>query len=239
LRVLEQREIKRVGGDRTIKVDVRVLAATNRDLRGMVNAGTFREDLYFRLSVIHVELPPLRDRREDIAELAQHFLREVAARGGVALALGQDAVQAVVGHTFAGNVRELRNVVERAASLSAGPVITRADLVFGRDAGPSMIVSRDLANAGAHAALAAVSTSAPAASPGPVVAFDPATLTVGLDFKEAKQRVVDAFEAAYLKAVLARHDGNITRSAQEAGLTRYHLRELLKRHNLTSAGSSE
>jgi transcriptional regulator with GAF, ATPase, and Fis domain len=241
LRVLEQREIKRVGGDRTIKVDVRVLAATNRDLRAMVNAGTFREDLYFRLSVIHVELPPLRERREDIAELAQHFLREVASRRGVPLSLGQDAIHALMSHTFPGNVRELRNVVERAASLSSGPVITRADLVFGRDAGPSVVVSRDLANAGAQAALAAVSNQGapPAASSGGQVIFDPAQLTVGLDFKEAKQRVVDAFEAAYLRAVLARHDGNITRSAQEAGLTRYHLRELLKRHSLTSAGSSE
>jgi transcriptional regulator with GAF, ATPase, and Fis domain len=241
LRVLEQREIKRVGGDRTIKVDVRVLAATNRDLRAMVNSGTFREDLYFRLSVIHVELPPLRERREDTAELAQHFLREVASRRGVPLSLGSDAVQALLSHSFPGNVRELRNVVERAASLASGPVITRADLVFGRDSGASVVVSRDLATAGAQAALAAV--SAPGASPaqasGQVVAFDPAALASGLDFKEAKQRVVDAFEAAYLRAVLARHDGNITRSAQEAGLTRYHLRELLKRHSLTSAGSSE
>ncbi len=236
LRVLEQREIKRVGGDRTVKVDVRVLAATNRDLRAMVNAGTFREDLYFRLSVINVELPPLRERREDVPQLAQHFLREVAGRRGLSLSLGQDAVAALVSHAWPGNVRELRNVVERAASLSGGPVITRADLVFGRDAGPSVIVSRDLANAGAQAAAAAVG-STPAA--GGVVGFDATTLTPGLDFKEAKQRVVDAFEAAYLKALLARHEGNITRSAQEAGLTRYHLRELLKRHNLTSAGSSE
>jgi transcriptional regulator with GAF, ATPase, and Fis domain len=245
LRVLEQREIKRVGGDRTLKVDVRVVAATNRDLRAMVNAGTFREDLYFRLSVIHVELPPLRERKEDIADLAQHFLREVASRRGVTLSLGQDAAHALMSHAFPGNVRELRNVVERAASLASGPVITRSDLVFGRDVGPSLLVSRDLANAGAQAALAAASSQSSPAVPaaqgsaGPVVAFDPAALTVGVDFKEAKQRVVDAFEAAYLKAVLTRHDGNITRSAQEAGLTRYHLRELLKRHSLTSAGSSE
>jgi DNA-binding NtrC family response regulator len=125
--------------------------------------------------------------------------------------------------------------VERAASLSGGPVITRSDLVFGRDSGPSVIVSRDLANAGAQAAVAAAQ-----GGPGSgVVGFDASTLVPGLDFKEAKQRVVDAFEAAYLRALLARHDGNITRSAQEAGLTRYHLRELLKRHSLTSAGSSE
>ena len=91
--MLEQREIKRVGGDRTVKVDVRVLAATNRDLRAEVNAGTFREDLYFRLSVVHVELPPLRERREDIPSLAQHFLREVAARRGVPMSFapGRDA----------------------------------------------------------------------------------------------------------------------------------------------------
>ncbi|HKA90054.1 MAG TPA: sigma 54-interacting transcriptional regulator [Haliangiales bacterium] len=239
LRVLEQREIKRVGGDRTIKVDVRVLAATNRDLRAMVNAGTFREDLYFRLSVIYVELPPIRERREDIPELAQHFLREVASRRGVSLSLSPDAVQALLGHSFPGNVRELRNVVERAASLASSPVITRADLVFGRDAGgASVIVARELANAGAQAALAAVSPSDKPPGAG-VVGFDPTTLTPGLDFKEAKQRVVDAFEAAYLRALLQRHEGNITRSAQEAGLTRYHLRELLKRHNLTSAGSTE
>ena len=85
LRVLEQREIKRVGGDRTHKVDVRVLAATNRDLREEVNKGTFREDLYFRLSVVHVELPPMRERREDIPALANHFLREVASRRGMTM----------------------------------------------------------------------------------------------------------------------------------------------------------
>ncbi len=163
LRVLEQREIKRVGGDRTVKVDVRVLAATNRDLRAMVNQGTFREDLYFRLSVIHVELPPLRERREDIAALAHHFLREVASRRGTTMSLSPDAVHAITSHPFPGNVRELRNVVERVASLASGPVITSSDLVFGRDSGPSVIVSRDLANAGAQAAAAALAgPSAPA-----------------------------------------------------------------------------
>jgi transcriptional regulator with GAF, ATPase, and Fis domain len=96
LRVLEQREIKRVGGDRTIKVDVRVIAATNRDLRAEVNGGNFREDLYFRLSVVHVELPPLRERREDVPLIAQHFLRDVASRRGMTLSFGQDAMAAMV-----------------------------------------------------------------------------------------------------------------------------------------------
>jgi DNA-binding NtrC family response regulator len=238
LRVLQEHAFERVGGTRTIEVDIRVVAATNQDLRRRVAEKAFREDLYFRLSVIYVELPPVRERREDIPELAQHFLREVATRRGVSLSLAPDAVQALMSHAFPGNVRELRNVVERAASLTSGPVITRSDLVFGRDSGASVIVARELANAGAQAALAAVSTGDKAPTPS-VVGFEPTGFTPGLDFKEAKQRVVDAFESAYLRALLQRHDGNITRSAQEAGLTRYHLRELLKRHNLTSAGATE
>ncbi|HET9620159.1 MAG TPA: sigma 54-interacting transcriptional regulator [Kofleriaceae bacterium] len=234
LRVLEQREIKRVGGDRTHKVDVRVLAATNRDLREEVNKGTFREDLYFRLSVVHVELPPMRERKDDIPGLANHFLREVGTRRGMTMSWSQDALVAMMNHSWPGNVREMRNVVERAAALSDGPVITRADLVFGREMGPSVVVAHDLAQAGAQAAQRAVGQMAgvelPPAS-GPAT-FDPNLLRAGLGFKNAKQTVVDAFEVAYLAALMARNDGNITRSAQEAGLTRYHLRELLKRHGL-------
>jgi transcriptional regulator with GAF, ATPase, and Fis domain len=235
LRVLEQREIKRVGGDRTVKVDVRVLAATNRDLRDEVNRGGFREDLYFRLSVVNCELPPLRDRREDIPTLANNFLREVASRRGMTMSFAQDAMAAMISHAWPGNVREMRNIVERASALSDGPVITRSDLVFGREMGPSVIVSHDLAHAGAQAAQRAAAQLAgvelPPHTGGPAT-FDPALLKAGLGFKGAKQTVVDAFETAYLGALLGRNEGNITRSAQEAGLTRYHLRELLKRHGL-------
>jgi transcriptional regulator with GAF, ATPase, and Fis domain len=212
LRVLENRELKRVGGDRLIKIDVRVIAATNRDLRAMVNAGTFREDLYFRLSVIHVEMPPLRERREDISPLAEVFLREIGGRRGMAMAFAPDALQTLTGHSFPGNVRELKNVVERAASLSEGAVVTRKELVFNRDGAPP-----------------------PRSGNTDGGAVPPVELQPGLDFKEAKQRVVDSFELLYLKALLERHEGNITRSAQEAGLTRYHLRELLKRHGLANA----
>jgi DNA-binding NtrC family response regulator len=234
LRVLEQREIKRVGGDRTQKVDVRVLAATNRDLREEVNRGGFREDLYFRLSVVHVELPPIRERRDDIPGLATHFLREVGTRRGMTMSWAPEAMAALVSHSWPGNVREMRNVVERAAALSDGPLITRADLVFGREMGPSVVVAHDLAQAGAQAAQRAAAEMGGVelpASVGPAT-FDPALLKAGLGFKGAKQTVVDAFEVAYLSALMARNDGNITRSAQEAGLTRYHLRELLKRHGL-------
>ena len=235
LRVLEQREIKRVGGDKTIKVDVRVLAATNRDLRAEVNAGNFREDLYFRLSVVNVELPPLRDRREDVPAIANHFLRDVVARRGMNMSFGQDAMVAMSSHSWPGNVRELRNVVERAAALSDGPVLTRQDLVFGPDGGPSLLAAHDLAQAGAAAARQAAAKMSGAELPvssGPAT-FDASLLRPGLGFKSTKQTVVDAFETAYLGALLERNEGNITRSAQEAGLTRYHLRELLKRHGLT------
>src|SRR5688500_3727475 len=150
------------------------------------------------------------------------------------MSFSQDAMTAMIGHPWPGNVREMRNVVERAAALSDGPVITRADLVFGREMGPSIVVSHDLAQAGAQAAQRAAAQMSgvdlPQAS-GPAV-FDPSLLRAGLGFKGAKQSVVDAFEIAYLSALMARNDGNITRSAQEAGLTRYHLRELLKRHGL-------
>ena len=236
LRVLEQREIKRVGGDKTIKVDVRVLAATNRDLRAEVNSNNFREDLYFRLSVVNAELPPLRDRKEDVALIAQHFLRDVASRRGITMSFGQDAMAALQNHRWPGNVRELRNVVERAAALSDGPVITRQDLVFGREAGPSPIANHDLIKAGTDAARRAAAEMSGTELPtqqGPAT-FDAELLRPGLGFKDAKQTVVDAFETAYLGVLLKRNEGNITRSAQEAGLTRYHLRELLKRHGLTN-----
>ncbi len=233
LRVLEQREIKRVGGDRNVKVDVRVLAATNRDLRAEVNNGNFREDLYFRLSVVHCELPPLRDRREDIPTIANHFLKDVVARRGTNLSFGQDAMAALLSRAWPGNVRELRNVVERAGALSDGPVITRQDLAFG-PGGLSPLEAHDLALTGANAAHAAAAemSGVPMPSTGPAT-FDASLLKPGLAFKSAKQTVVDAFETAYLGALLKRHEGNITRSAQEAGLTRYHLRELLKRHGLS------
>src|SRR4029077_16868588 len=130
----------------------RVVAATNRDLREEVNRGTFREDLYFRLSVVHVELPAMRERREDIPALANHFRRDVAGRRGMTMSFSQDAMAAMMSHSWPGNVREMRNVVERASALSDGPVITRADLVFGGEMGPARIPSHDLFQAGTQAA---------------------------------------------------------------------------------------
>jgi DNA-binding NtrC family response regulator len=129
LRVLEEQSFERVGGTRPIKVDVRVVAATNRDLQAMVARGTFREDLYYRLSVIHTEVPPLRARPADIPVLAEHFLarlrRQVARR---VVGFAPDALRALQGHGWPGNVRELRNAVERAIVLGEGELIRAMDL---------------------------------------------------------------------------------------------------------------
>jgi two-component system response regulator AtoC len=121
LRVLQEREFERVGENRTIKVDVRVLAATNSDLQKMVQEGAFREDLYYRLNVIPLALPPLRDRKEDVPLLVQHFVRKVMQRDGQAASpevqVSQDALRRLMAYAWPGNVRQLENAVERALIL--------------------------------------------------------------------------------------------------------------------------
>jgi len=129
LRVLEERVIERVGGGRPLAVDVRVVAATNRRLREMVDEGTFREDLYFRLDVFPIELPPLRERRSDVAALARHLLRRLGERSGLAPPeLAADAVALLEEQEWPGNVRQLANLVERALVLHEGPTLRAADL---------------------------------------------------------------------------------------------------------------
>jgi transcriptional regulator with GAF, ATPase, and Fis domain len=121
LRALQEREFERVGDDRTIKVNVRVVAATNRDLEAEVKSGRFREDLYYRLGVFPIVVPPLRDRREDIGPLAEHFLsRTCTDLGRDPMRLSKQQVQQLTGHRWPGNIRELRNVIERAVILSTG-----------------------------------------------------------------------------------------------------------------------
>jgi DNA-binding NtrC family response regulator len=129
LRVLQEREFERVGGNRTLTIDVRVIAATNKDLLRMVQESKFREDLFYRLNVVPIELPPLRERQEDIPLLVAHFLREVASRyGREPMTLSADAYGLLLTAPWLGNVRELKNVVEAAAVLSVGAEIQAADL---------------------------------------------------------------------------------------------------------------
>jgi len=129
LRVLQEREFERLGGTRTVKVDVRLLAATNRDLRAALEQGTFREDLYYRLNVVPIDIAPLRERKEDIADLANLFLARFGKDSGREIrGLTPAAVQMLLGHYWPGNVRELQNVIERACALAAGPELDVSDI---------------------------------------------------------------------------------------------------------------
>jgi two-component system response regulator PilR (NtrC family) len=128
LRALQERLIRPVGAQREIEIDVRVLAATNRDLEADVQKGTFRQDLFYRLNVIRIHVPPLRDRPEDVPLLAEHFLRKHAALSGKRLSFAPEALRWILGQPFPGNVRELENVVERAVTLTLGPRIVLEDL---------------------------------------------------------------------------------------------------------------
>ena len=129
LRFLQERELERVGGNETIRVDVRVVAATNRDLRVLVEDGKFREDLYYRLNVVRIEMPPLRARPSDIPLLADHFLQRFADENEADVqGFSEEAMQLMVGYPWPGNARELMNVVEQAVVLAGGPLIEASDL---------------------------------------------------------------------------------------------------------------
>lgn len=142
LRVLQEREVERVGSNRTIKVDVRVIAATNKHLQQMVHERKFREDLFFRLNVVPIVLPPLRERREDIPLLTTHFLKDVAARYGRGPAtFAADAYGLLLSAAWPGNVRELKNVIEASAVLAPGPEIRAIDLRLNQQYAPAEITT--------------------------------------------------------------------------------------------------
>jgi len=129
LRVLQEREMERVGGTHTVKLDVRIIAATNADLRQAVAAQTFREDLFYRLNVVRVSMPPLRARRDDIGVLADHFIRRYRQQFGKPVSgLAPEALAALSDYSWPGNVRELQNVIERCVALADGPIIRLSDL---------------------------------------------------------------------------------------------------------------
>nr|WP_255216247.1 sigma 54-interacting transcriptional regulator [Pseudenhygromyxa sp. WMMC2535] len=210
LRVLDRREVQRIGESNVRKVDVRVVAATHRDLRQMVGAGQFREDLYFRLTVMNVELPPLRERGEDILLLASKFLEDFARIHGRAPQLNEEAKQVLLHEAWPGNVRQLKNTIERAAHLSRNAIIEPADLHLGRREGRP--VAKRESGEGEGGGGGGLSEE-----------------LYAMPFKEAKQHVVDEFERAYFARLLAKTDNNLSRASAEAGITRYYLRELLKR----------
>jgi DNA-binding NtrC family response regulator len=205
LRVLEQREIKRVGGTKAIPIDVRVIAATNRNLEREVREGRFREDLFYRLSVVRIFVPPLRDRREDIPLLVKHFLkthglnRDADGRPRVTK-VDRDAMDAMKTYDWPGNVRELVNVLSRAVSFSEGGRLAVEDLAP-HVRGEPEDVRADLS----------------------------------LPFKEAKERWVASFERDYLVALLKKHRANISHAAREADIDRKYFRKLMRKYRISAA----
>ncbi|MBI3856550.1 MAG: sigma-54-dependent Fis family transcriptional regulator, partial [Planctomycetes bacterium] len=133
LRALEERAFRRVGGGQDIKVDVRIIAATNRPLEKLIEEKRFREDLYYRLNIITIDVPPLRDRREDISILVDHFLKRFSVEFRKTVSdVSSEAMRKLESYEWPGNVRELRNVIERAVLLGSGPVLAADDLIMGR-----------------------------------------------------------------------------------------------------------
>jgi transcriptional regulator with GAF, ATPase, and Fis domain len=188
LRVIESREVRRVGSNTSRKVDVRILAATNRPLAEHVNDGSFREDLYYRIAVVEVVLPPLRQRREDIVLLAEHFFRRYAREDET---LPLDLASSLVSRAWPGNVRELRNFIERSVSLGFGT---------GRPAAPT-----------------------PAAPPELLETIVPTHLPL----KDARAAWSEQFELFYVKALLKKTLGNVTKAAELAGINRRSLQRLI------------
>jgi two-component system nitrogen regulation response regulator NtrX len=205
LRALETFEVTRVGGSQPISVDLRVVAATNADLGQAVEDKSFRLDLFYRLNVVPLRVPPLRERREDVPALAEHFLRQIAERSGrAAPPLEREALDLLATLDYPGNVRQLRNLLEGACVLAAGPAITSADLERILENGPAL--------------------SVPAAGAG-LSADDPFQAQTFEEFK-------DRSEALFFARKLAANGGNVKRTAEQLGMQRSHLYKKLDRYGL-------
>lgn len=214
LRVLEQREIRRVGGNAAIPINVRIIAATNRNLADEVKAGRFREDLFYRLSVVGLTLPPLRDRPDDIPLLIRHFLHTQAFnRYGEDLKIKNivpEVFKILQSYDWPGNVRELLNVVERAASFAQGDTFTLED------------IPQSIRNPVRRKDFKTEKIERESSSPS-------------IAFKEAKEKIVSAFEEKYLLTLLNKHQGNITQAAREADIDRKYFRKLMNKYAIDTA----
>ncbi|MDE0448463.1 MAG: sigma 54-interacting transcriptional regulator [Spirochaetaceae bacterium] len=211
LRVLQERELQRVGGAVMIPVDVQVIAATNRDLDAALRSGAFRADLYYRLAVFPIELPPLRERREDVPQLVDHFLEQYAGRAGEAVkSISPGALRLLLAHHWPGNVRELQGVIERAAMMAGGGVIEAADLPAGLEA-----VRPESATG-----------TQPATGTEPEAGGQPGVLAQVAPLAEVERRAV--------QRALAAADGNVTRAARALGINRATLHRKLNRYGLAA-----
>jgi two-component system nitrogen regulation response regulator NtrX len=198
LRILQEQKFERVGGGKTISVEVRVLAATNKNLELEIEAGNFRADLYYRLNVVPINVPPLRERLEDIPLLMAEFLLDMARKGLGEKTFDEGSLKAMMGHSWPGNVRELRNLIERAVIMTPGETISRDDLAL------------------------LLPTAADALAPAGATAWQAPFMIH--DFKEARK----IFEREFLRERLKENDGNISQTAEEIGLERSHLHKKVK-----------
>jgi len=231
LRALQEGEIERVGGNETLKVDVRVVAATNKDLAAEVAAGRFREDLYFRLNVVPVHVPPLRERPGDIALLAEHLLAAYLDENGLPQrSLDDGALLALQRLPWPGNIRELGNAVERLAILTTGATITAADLAA---CGIGGIGGGDAAAATARPGAAGAGSLGVGAAggSGPVPAWDLAAVRRAGGLAAARQR----FEKDLVEAALREADGNVSGAARLLGLDRTNLHKKIQAYGLGHA----
>ena len=224
LRILQEREFERIGSNTPIQIDIRVIVATNRNLAEEVDKGRFREDLYYRLNVIHIHMPPLRDRKEDIPPLVEHFLIKYRhSPGAIPTAVTEEAMKKLVEYDWPGNVRELENWIERAVVLSRGNPITVEHLPFGdrreaadraRMAGRRSRLDSEEDDADEAAGAAAASRS-----------------NGGGDGGSFKDRIA-ALERQLIKEALDRADGNRTKAAEELGIYRRLLYAKIKEYGL-------
>ena len=223
LRALEQREVRRVGSNKPIKVDVRVIAATNRTLEEEVKAGRFREDLFYRLSVVRIILPPLRERKEDIPLLVKHFLRNGSynkdPKGQMKVkGITRDALDCLMNYHWPGNIRELVNVIERACSFADEEYVQPEDL-------PEHISGIGIVRRRIEPDAATLEKSKRAATPS------------DKSFKDAKEEWVSSFERDYIASLLKKNNMNISHAAREADIDRKYFRKLMKKYEI--AGGME
>ena len=203
LRALEEKKVTSVGADRSVDVDVRFIATTNKDLQVEVEHGTFRRDLFYRLSVMPVRVPALRERPEDIPLLARHFVDQAARRiKRTVRDISPESLGALMRYPWPGNVRELENVIERAAIVSTGDVL--GDL------------ERFLAPTGAHA-----------------------PVDLSLPFRDAKARVVEDFERAYIEGLLKSHAGKLTAAAKHADMDPKNFSDKMQRYGLRRSAPAD
>ncbi len=213
---MQEGEIKRVGANENRLIDVRVVAATNVDLRARITEGKFREDLFYRLNVVAIKLPPLRQRPDDIPLLAFHFLQKYAAKTGRDIRkVSPEAMRLLQNETWPGNVRELENAIEHAVVFCRKDTILPGDLPFGKKTGEARSPDEESTPNGSHR-------------------WDLPGGLSDLPYRDAKQRAVAAFELAYFEAILKRTQGNVSEAARQAGLDRSNFRRAARRAGANS-----